>query len=117
LHCSGFLGLLVYRFYAYNILGFRGRQATICDEYMTISVKKRPKYVMGWLWPPNPSGVGFLLFECRTDPGGYAAPRGEIPGYFHLFWTDDSNQVIQNLVDHMLVKDTDISVLQQIKFQ
>ncbi len=94
------------------ILGCRGRQAIKCDEYMTISVKKRPKYVMGWLRPPNPSGVGFLLFECRTDPGGYTTSCREIPGNFHLFWTYDSNQVIQDLVDHMLVKDTDISVLQ-----
>ena len=67
------------------------------------------------------SNLIFSKFICSLipgcNPGGYAAPRGEIPGYFHLFWTDDSNQVIQNLVDHMLVKDTDISVLQQIKFQ
>ncbi len=31
------------------ILGSRGRLATICDEYITIFVKKRPKYVTGWL--------------------------------------------------------------------
>ncbi len=94
------------------ILGFRDRLTTICEEYMTISVKKRPKYVMGWLWPPNPSGVGFFLFECRTDPGGYTTSCREISRDLHPFWLNGANQVLQNLIDHMFVKDTDISVLQ-----
>lgn len=32
------------------ILGFRDGQTTICEKCVTVSVKNRPKYVIGWLW-------------------------------------------------------------------